>query len=88
MEVDFFCADSRLVLELDGARHLADAEAYRRDRRKDAMLQKNGYFVLRFLAEDAGKRLDEILDTILAGLARNQESGIRNQESVRIKLHR
>ena len=73
MEVDFFCADSRLVLELDGAQHLADAEAYRRDRRKDAMLQKNGYFVLRFLAEDAGKRLDEILDTILAGLARSQE---------------
>jgi hypothetical protein len=59
MEVDFFCADSRLVLELDGAQHLADAEAYRRDRRKDALLQKNGYFVLRFLAEDAGKRLDE-----------------------------
>ena len=45
------------------------------------MLQKDGYFVLRFLAEDAGKRLDEILDTILAGLARNQESGIRSQES-------
>jgi hypothetical protein len=49
-----FCADSRVVIELDGAQHLADAEAYRRDRRKDAMLQKNGYFVLRFLAEDAG----------------------------------
>jgi very-short-patch-repair endonuclease len=48
---------------------LADAEAYRRDRRKDAILQKNGYFVLRFLAEDAGKRLDHILDTILATLA-------------------
>ena len=78
MEVDFFCADSRLVLELDGAQHLADAEAYRRDRRKDAMLQKNGYFVLRFLAEDAGKRLDEILDTILAGLARSQEAGARS----------
>ena len=52
---------------------MADAEAYRRDRRKDAMLQKNGYFVLRFLAEDAGKRLDEILDTILAALANRRE---------------
>ena len=68
MEVDFLCADSRVVIELDGAQHLADAEAYRRDRRRDAMLQKNGYFVLRFLAEDAGKRLDHILDTILATL--------------------
>jgi superfamily II DNA or RNA helicase len=27
MEVDFYCEDSRLVLELDGAQHLADAEA-------------------------------------------------------------
>jgi superfamily II DNA or RNA helicase/very-short-patch-repair endonuclease len=73
MEVDFFCADSRVVVELDGAQHLADAEAYRRDRRRDAMLQQNGYFVLRFLAEDAGKRLDHILDTILATLVHRRE---------------
>ena len=39
--------------------------AYRRDRRKDARLQENGYFVLRFLAEDLGKELDATLDTIL-----------------------
>jgi very-short-patch-repair endonuclease len=58
MEVDLFCAEARLVIELDGAQHLADAEAYRRDRRKDALLQENEYPVLRFLAEDADKRLD------------------------------
>jgi hypothetical protein len=40
----------------------------RRDRRKDALLQQNGYFVLRFLTEDAGKRLDQVLDTILGAL--------------------
>ncbi len=68
MEVDFLCAEAGLVIELNGAQHLADAEAYRRDRRKDALLQQNGYFVLRFLAEDAGKQLDLILDTILAAL--------------------
>jgi very-short-patch-repair endonuclease len=69
MEVDFLCGETRVVIELDGAQHLADAEAYRRDRRKDALLQQNGYFVLRFLAEDAGKRLDHVLDTVLAALA-------------------
>jgi very-short-patch-repair endonuclease len=69
MEVDFLCADARLVIELDGAQHLADAEAYRRDRRKDALLQQGGYLVLRFLAEDLGKQLDHVLDAILAGLA-------------------
>ena len=68
MEVDFLCADARVVIELDGPEHLSDAEAYRRDRRKDVLLQQNKYFVLRFLAEDAGKRLDQILDTIIAAL--------------------
>ena len=69
MEVDLLCAGARLVIELDGAQHLADAEAYRRDRRKDALLQQNGYFVLRFLAEDLGKRLDYVLDTVFGALA-------------------
>jgi very-short-patch-repair endonuclease len=68
MEVDFLCAEAGLVIEVDGGQHLADAEAYRRDRRKDALLQQHGYFVLRFLAEDAGKQLDHVLDTILATL--------------------
>jgi very-short-patch-repair endonuclease len=43
-------------------------DAYRRDRRKDALLQQNGYFVLRFLTEDTGKRLDQVLDAIWAAL--------------------
>jgi very-short-patch-repair endonuclease len=68
MEVDFLCAGAALVIELDGAQHLNDADAYRRDRRKDTLLQQHGYFVLRFLAEDLGKHLDSVLDTILATL--------------------
>jgi very-short-patch-repair endonuclease len=69
MEVDLLCAEARVAVELDGAQHLADAEAYRRDRRKDALLQENGYFVLRFLAEDVGKHLDTVLDAILRTLS-------------------
>ena len=64
MEVDLLCADARLAVELDGAQHLGDADAYRRDRRKDQLLQENGYFILRFLAEDVGKKLDLVLDSI------------------------
>lgn len=74
MEVDLFCMEAGVVIELDGAQHLADAEAYRRDRRKDALLQQNGYFVLRFLAEDAGKRLDHVLDTIMATLVHRRKN--------------
>ncbi len=69
MEVDLLCADAQVAVGLDGAQHLADADAYRRDRRKDLLLQENGYSVLRFLAEDVGKRLDEVLDAILRMLS-------------------
>ena len=68
MEVDLLCDLERVAIELDGAQHLGDAEAYRRDRRKDMLLQENGYLVLRFLAEDVGKGLDGILDAILRAL--------------------
>jgi superfamily II DNA or RNA helicase/very-short-patch-repair endonuclease len=68
MEVDFLCEDRGLVLELDGEQHLANADAYRRDRRQDALLQQNGYFVIRFLAEDIAKHLDCVLDNVLAAL--------------------
>ena len=69
MEIDLLCADSRLVVEVDGAQHLADPIAYRRDRRKDQLLQENGYLVLRFLAEDLAKELDAVLDGILRSLS-------------------
>lgn len=72
MEVDLLCCESRVVVELDGAQHLSDAAAYRRDRRKDQLLQENGYWVLRFLAEDVGKELELVLDTILRALAHRQ----------------
>jgi len=75
LEVDLVCAGARVAVELDGAQHLADPTAYRRDRRKDQLLQENGYLVLRFLAEDVGKELDMVLDAILRALAhRAQQS--------------
>ena len=76
MEVDLLCAEARLAVELDGDQHLDDPEAYRRDRRKDALLQENGYFVLRFLAQDVGKHLDDVLDTILRTLSHRKKRGL------------
>ena len=72
LEVDLLCPEARLVIEIDGSQHLADPEAYRRDRRKDQLLQENRYFILRFLAEDVGKELDRVLDTILRVLSRGR----------------
>jgi superfamily II DNA or RNA helicase len=69
MEVDLICKEAGVVIEIDGAQHLGNAEAYRRDRRKDALLQSHGYLVLRFLADDLGKDLDTVLDTVLRMMA-------------------
>ena len=77
MEVDFLCPPARLAIELDGAQHLANADAYRRDRRKDALLQEHGYFVLRVLTEDVGRRLDAVLDTILRILSHRERDALR-----------
>ena len=68
MEVDFLCREYRVVIEVDGPQHLSNNGAYRRDRFKDMLLQEHGYFVLRFLAEDIGKQLDRVLDTVLRGI--------------------
>ncbi len=69
MEVDFLCSAANLVIELDGDQHLGDPDAYRRDRRKDVLLQEHGYFILRFLTVDLAKNLDRVLDAIHRALA-------------------
>lgn len=72
LEVDLCCEAAGVAVELDGAQHLSDPAAYRRDRRKDQLLQENGYVILRFLAEDVGKELDSVLDAILRSLGRRE----------------
>jgi superfamily II DNA or RNA helicase/very-short-patch-repair endonuclease len=74
MEVDFLCRDLRLVIEIDGMQHISNPDSWRRDRRKDALLQSHGYFILRFLADDLGKRLDFVLDSVLQTLAHLRRS--------------
>jgi very-short-patch-repair endonuclease len=76
LEVDLLCADSRVAVEVDGAQHLADPVAYRRDRRKDQLLQESGYLVLRFLAEDLAKGLDAVLDGILRSLSSRRKPSV------------
>ncbi len=79
MEVDFLCPEARLVIELDGAQHLGDPDAWRSDRRKDRLLQSHNYFVLRFLATDLAEDLPTVLDTLLGTL----EARLRKQRPPR-----
>lgn len=80
MEVDLLCDQPHVAIELDGPQHLGDPIAYRRDRRKDQLLQEYGYIVLRFLNDDVAKDLDAVLDTILRIFAnRRHVDALTNQ---------
>ncbi|HEY0483734.1 MAG TPA: caspase family protein [Kofleriaceae bacterium] len=68
VEVDLLAKTARLAVEIDRWYHSCEPEAYRRDRTKDVLLQRAGYFVMRFLAEDVEDRLALIVDDIATGL--------------------
>ena len=65
IEVDLFCETLGLAVEIDGYLHFHHPDAYRRDRRKDLILQRRGILVVRFLADDVIIALDHVLDTLL-----------------------
>lgn len=74
MEVDLSDPDLRIALEIDGSQHLRDADAYRRDRSKDVLLQEHGWLILRFLADDVAIRLSETLDAIVRAVDHRQRT--------------
>jgi very-short-patch-repair endonuclease len=64
IEVDLLSRDLCLALEVDGYHHFRDAIAYRRDRKKDLILQELGYLVVRVLASDVVEEFEHVLETI------------------------
>jgi hypothetical protein len=68
IEVDLVSVRARLAIEIDGWYHFRDPEGYRAARIADLRLQRAGFFVLRFLAEDVGERLEPIVDEIAVAL--------------------
>jgi very-short-patch-repair endonuclease len=61
--VDFFCMDSRLVIELDGSHHGEESERHA-DERRTEYLASQGYRVLRFWNEEVLDNIDGVLETI------------------------
>ncbi|HWU87054.1 MAG TPA: DUF559 domain-containing protein [Kofleriaceae bacterium] len=51
-EVDLLARRDGIAVEIDGYHHFADLEAYRRDRKKDLLLQLQGLIVIRLHAQD------------------------------------
>ncbi len=72
-EVDLLSNKLSVALEVDGYYHFRDAECYRRDRRKDVLLQDYGLRVVRVLADDIVERTDEVLTFVKRALPRGPE---------------
>jgi very-short-patch-repair endonuclease len=61
--VDFFCADRRLAVELDGGQHFTvEGRAY--DRRRDEYLAACGVRVFRFANNDLFENSDGVLEAL------------------------
>jgi very-short-patch-repair endonuclease len=65
--VDFYCAEQKLIIELDGAVHKQQRE---RDEERTAVLERQGYRVLRIKNAEVERDLEEVLRRIAAAFER------------------
>jgi caspase domain-containing protein/uncharacterized protein DUF559 len=75
VEVDLVARDALFAVEIDDWYHVRDPQSYRRDRIKDVWLQRAGFFVTRFLAEDVEDRLERVVEEIALGIGARRASG-------------
>jgi very-short-patch-repair endonuclease len=68
---DFYCAECKLVVELDGDSH-DGREGY--DANRTAELAVNGAEVIRFVNNDVYRNLDAVLEAILTACERHRAS--------------
>jgi len=62
--VDFYCAELKLVVELDGESHYTD-EGLKHDQERDAFLREHGLKVIRFTNIQIMQELDAVLELLL-----------------------
>ena len=67
-EVDLLSRVDAIAIEVDGIHHFADPDCYRRDRRKDVLMQIQGYLVIRVLAEDILRDPREAVNQVVMAL--------------------
>ena len=61
--LDFYCADLKLAVGLDGGQHNS-AEGKCRDQARDAFLPSQGIETLRFTNDDVMRHIDGVMDVI------------------------
>ena len=60
---DFYCAEAKLVIEIDGGSH-AEPDQAEYDQSRTECLQARGYQVIRIMNEDVHRRLEDALNEI------------------------
>ena len=75
--LDFVCLDRGFIVEVDGGSHL-DEDRARKDRVRDAVLNREGFLTMRVSNGDVKERVDEILrDVRMRCLALPTRSSLR-----------
>ncbi|MBT3393396.1 MAG: endonuclease domain-containing protein [Elusimicrobiaceae bacterium] len=57
--VDFICLEKNLIIELDGGQHNEETKEY--DEKRDLILNKEGYKVIRFWNNDVLKNIEGVV---------------------------
>ena len=65
--LDFYCAQAKIAIELDGSQHY-EKDAREKDRVRDAFLNEQGIKVLRYTNIDINSNFDEVCYDILKHL--------------------
>lgn len=68
-EVDLLCRSAGIAVEIDGYHHFTDGDGYRRDRRKDLLMQMQELIVVRVLAEDVMRDPRDAIRMVCEALA-------------------
>jgi very-short-patch-repair endonuclease len=76
-EIDLLSRGDRIAIEIDGYHHFTDPDGYRRDRRKDLLLQTQGFVVVRLLAEDVVRDVRSAVNVVCQALAYRLEERAR-----------
>ena len=62
--VDFYCAQAKLCIEIDGSTHLEPSQA-EYDAARTTYLEESGYKVIRFTNDDVRHNLDAVVGEII-----------------------
>src|SRR5262249_26936570 len=65
---DFVCHAAKLVIELDGGQHFSD-DGERADAARSAVIEANGFRIVRFSHQDVMTNRTGVLETIAAAVA-------------------